>query len=196
MIRLDFEKFDKAGLKSALSAIEKNGLKIANVDADNRAKRESGYQVKAATIEFESGQKLVLKIKAGGSIYQVRLNGKVVPIKNVDNPDKALLEVVDYVMANEKRYLRQKERMAEQKSSKPPAVDRVRTGLPEQIEIAKQTLDALKVSSEDIAARVAFLLGQIVEKRDALAGLTTEINKERSRNESLQKELNQLLEAA
>lgn len=141
MIQLDFEKFNKIGLKPILKKIEKEGLTVSDVQGDNKAKRESGFQVKTATLTFESGQKLVLKAKAGGSIYQVRLNNKVLPIKHYDDLDKAILEIIDYVQANEKTYQKQKERQAARQKVTIPKVKPVSTSLADQINQFQQAVN-------------------------------------------------------
>ena len=140
MINIDLDKFNKIGLKQIIARIEKEGLKITEVEADNKAKRESGFQVKTATLVFESGQKLILKAKAGGSIYQVRLNNKVVPIKHYDDLDKAVLEIINYVQVNEKNYLKQKEKQLARQKVTIPKIKPVSTSVAEQIDTLKAAL--------------------------------------------------------
>ena len=108
MISIDFDNFTEKGLKKVITTFEKQSLPVASVDATNRPKRESGFSVKAATLHFESGQKLLLKAKANGSVFQVKLNNKVLPIKNVDDLKKAVSEVIAFVKINEPKFLKQK----------------------------------------------------------------------------------------
>ncbi len=196
MIALDFDKFNEAGLRSAVKAIEKWGPKVTHIEATNVPKRESGFQVKTATLELESGQKLILKIKAGGGIFQVRLNNKVLAIKNTTDPDKAILEIVDYVQENEKIYQRQKDRLARAKKAKPTNLDTVRTSTGEQIEQAAQTLESLQASNEDLAAQIGPANDSLSLKRDQLATLESELKAEEARNRELRSELKKLEEAA
>ena len=101
MVTIEFEDYTKKGLKSLLQKFDKAGFPVKETVADNKSKRENGYAIKTATLTFESGQTLVLKIKAGGSLYQAKLNGKVLAIKNYIKPDTFTDEVLAYVKENE-----------------------------------------------------------------------------------------------
>ena len=155
MIHIDFEKFNKAGLKPIIDKFEKAKVPVADVEGSNKAKRESGFQVKTATITFESGQKLIVKAKAGGSIFQVKLNNKVLAIKHVDDIDKAVLEIIDYVQENEKNYLKQ---LARQKVTVPKIK-------PASIPVAEQ-ITQYQTSIDETTAAIQELNQQISDAQE------------------------------
>ena len=98
--------------ESSLKPIAKNFDKwqctVASITATNKAKRESAFLIKDFTFVFKDGQKLLIRVKADGTVFQPKLNNKVVPIRHVDDIDKAVIELVDYVQGNAKAYERAK----------------------------------------------------------------------------------------
>lgn len=196
MIQIDFEKFNKAGLKPILTKLGNEGLTVADVQADNKAKRESGYQVKTATITFDSGQKLMLKAKAGGSIYQVRLNNKVVPIKHYEDLDKAVLEIINYVQANEKRYLQQKEKQIARQKVTVPKIKPVSTTVAEQINTFKTALAESQAAADTLVSQISEIDAANTEKGAAVASLSQELNGLLSTGEQLQAQYDELMKEA
>jgi len=196
VIQIDFEKFNKAGLKPILTKLGNEGLTVADVQADNKAKRESGYQVKTATITFDSGQKLMLKAKAGGSIYQVRLNNKVVPIKHYEDLDKAVLEIINYVQANEKRYLQQKEKQIARQKVTVPKIKPVSTTVAEQINTFKTALAESQAAADTLVSQISEIDAANTEKGAAVASLSQELNGLLSTGEQLQAQYDELMKEA
>lgn len=196
MINIDFEKFNKPGLKPILEKFEKASLPVADVEADNKAKRESGFQVKTAIINFESGQKLLVKAKAGGSIFQVKLNNKVLAIKHVDDLDKAIQEVVDYVKENEKNYQKQREKQLARQKVNIPKIKPANASVSEQITQFQATLDETKAADEELGSQVADVETANAEKGGAVTALETELSGLIATGEALQNEYDQLKEVA
>ena len=192
-INLDFDKFNAQGLRSLVRAVEKYGSKVTDIAANNVAKRESGFPVKTATLTMDSGQKVQIKIKADGGIFQVRLNNRVLPVKNIDDPQRAVLEVVDRVQQNERAYQRQKERA---KRTKPVPTNKIRTSTLEQIENTTQTLDAVKANNDDLTAQLEPTKKAMTNKSDRLAMLRGDLDYEQKRNGDLRAELQRLEEEA
>ena len=196
MIQIDFEKFNKPGLKPILEKFNQAGLPVADVEATNKAKRESGFLVKSALITFESGQKLLVKAKAGGSIFQVKLNNKVLAIKNVDDIDKAVAEVLSFVKENDVRYQKAKDRAAAHVKVEVAKIKPVNTSVAEQ-------LTALQTQIEEAGAKTETLRGEIAAKQTenaAKLATTTELQgklaAEIERGNALQREYEALKEAA
>ena len=190
MIQFDFAKFNETGLKSVIKAFAKYDLKVVSIDADNKPKREAGVQVKSATLEFESGQKLAVKVKTDGGIVQVKLNGKVLGIKHVDDLDKAILEVVDYVQGNEKSFLKAKGRVPKIRPPAPEAT--VSTSLSDQIDQYQTSLDSFNAQNEDLTAQMGAQEESVGKKQEELSGLQAEIETEQAKSDNLQAELDQL----
>ncbi len=196
MVHIDFEKFNKVGLKPILEKFDKASLPVADVEADNKAKRESGFQVKTAIINFESGQKLLLKAKAGGSIFQVKLNNKALAIKHVDDLDKAILEVVDYVKENEKNYQKQRDKQLARQKVVVPKIKPANASTAEQIAQFQTTLDETKAADEELNAQAMDAENANAEKSNMEAALENELNGLVAEGDALQSEYDQLKEVA
>jgi predicted phage tail protein len=192
MISIDFEKFNKAGLKAVTDRMDKAGLKVADVEGDNKAKRESGFQLKTAVISFESGQKLLLKAKAGGSIFQVKLNNKVMPIKHVDDMDKALQELIEFVQANEANYKKQKEKQLAAQKVLVPKVKPVNTTMAEQVSSLQASNAGNQAAVEALAVQVSELNAKNAEKTMVIGDLSAQFNGLIAEGEKLQEEYDQL----
>lgn len=192
-LTIDFEKFDKAGLKPVLKKFETAGLPIEDVEATNKAKRESGFLMKTATLIFASGQKLAVKIKAGGGVFQVKLNGKVIPIKSVDDIAKAVDEVVTYVKANEPAFTKQKEKKAGVVNV--PKLKAVNTSTAAQIETISATVEQLKSTNENIVAETTAQAGQGEALSSQLVGLETQLKDEKAKTVKLELDINMIQNA-
>jgi len=196
MIHIDFEKFNKAGLKPILEKFEKDGLPVTDVEADNKAKRESGFQVKTAIINFESGQKLLVKAKAGGSIFQVKLNNKVLAIKHVDDLDKAIQEVADYVKENEKNYRKQRDKQLSKQKVNVPKIKPANASVAEQITQFQGSIDETKAADEDLNVQLSDVILAGSTKGIEAAALETELSDLVAAGEVLQAQYDQLKEVA
>lgn len=179
-VRLPFDKLTEQNLRPIIKKMEKWGLEVTSVDAPNRARRESGFLLKDVTFVFEDGQKMLVRVKSDGTVFQVKLNKKVVPIRHVDDMDKAIIEMVDYVQENAKAYERaklQRERRRKLHIDPPPVV----TNRREKIERAKGQLAELTASNEDLQAQISATETTVQMKQaeldKAMAALKAEQNK-------------------
>lgn len=185
-VRLPFDKLTESGLKPTIKKMEKWGLKVSSVDAPNRARRESGFLLKDATFTFEDGQKMLVRVKADGTVFQVKLNNKVVPIKHVDNMDKAIGEMVDYVQANAKAYQRAKLQREKRRrlNIDPPAVV---TNRREKIERAKAQLTELATANGELDAQAVEMQATVTAKRGELKKAESELAAERDKTIALER---------
>lgn len=196
MVDIDFEHFDERGLKPIVKEFEKADLPVSRVEATNRPRRESGFLCKSATLFFESGQKLFLKAKANGSIFQVKLNNKAIPIKHVDDVPKAVKEVVTFVERNEKRYLKNQRKRLAKKKLDIPKVKPVRTSVKKQTEQLTASLAEMNEEVAGLEEEQTALTTEVEEKRAKVEELRTTLETENAKTEELQAELDQLQEAA
>lgn len=112
----DFAKFDVEGVKPIRDAFEQAGLTVTDVEAPNRASRRNGFQVKQAAFYFGDGQKVTMLLKndgsGGGDIYQVTLNGAIIPIKDVATLEGASKEIARMLGANSAKFEKAQQRKA------------------------------------------------------------------------------------
>ena len=171
-------------MKKLLKVFEKQQCPVASVDAPNKSKRESGMLTKSFTLTFEDGQNLQIRVKADGTVYQVRLNNKVMPIKHVDDLDKAVTEMIDYVQDNAKAYERAKIQREKRKIRVPkPAV---LTSRKEKIAQAKEELDQLDASNTALEQQKAELDAAMSDKSGQLERVMRDLDAEKAKTEKLE----------
>lgn len=103
---IDYEKLlesQKTAPKDLLKVFTRAGAEIASSWV-GKAKREAGVSFKPVTLVFADSQEVELRVKQTGDIYQVRMNGKVQPVKEQDDQKKAIAEIVGMVEGNAKRF--------------------------------------------------------------------------------------------
>lgn len=188
-VTFDYEKFNKAGLKKVAAFFDKASLPVSDVSGDNKPKRENGYQTKTAEVTFESGQKLILKAKADGGIFQWKLNGKVLAIKNYMQLDTAIKEVAALVAANEPNYQKAKEKQLAKVKVAVPKVKAVNTTVTEQAEAFQASLEELTGQAETINTQLTEVKATVETKSGVLGGLRSELEAEKARTVALESQL-------
>lgn len=183
-VQLDFDNLTKAGLKKLLKLFQKQKCPVASVDAPNKGKRESGMLTKSFTLTFEDGQDLQIRVKSDGTVYQVRLNNKVMPIKHVDDLEKAVIEMVDYVQDNAKAYARAKVQR-EKRKIRPPKPS-VLTTRKEKIAQAKEELEKLETSNAELEKQQGELSASLEGKNGQLTKVLRDLEAEKSKTETLE----------
>lgn len=110
----DFSSFDASGVEPIKKALTKAGAIVVDVDAPNRVSRRAGFQVKSATFFMADGQQIVMLLKndgeGNGDIYQVQLNGRVIPIRNVDSLSRAAGEIAKLLKSNSPTFVKAQRR--------------------------------------------------------------------------------------
>ena len=112
----DFSNKDKAA-KAVVKYFTRAGANAVQVDASGAVRRTSGVSYRELVLTFADSQSVTLRIKQTGDIYQVLLNGKVLPIKAQDDHTAAIAEIVKAMDAGRSAF--QKKLAAAQ--VKPPA---------------------------------------------------------------------------
>lgn len=99
---LDFAKLmpnDKTAPKELLRVFKRAGAEIAQ-SAVLKAKRQNSISFKPVSLILADSQTVELRVKESGDIYQVLLNGKILPIKNQEDEKLAAAEIVKAADAN------------------------------------------------------------------------------------------------
>ncbi len=144
----DLSVKDKAA-KQAAKYFARAGANVVQQDVGTQVKRTAGISVREMTLTFADSQQVVLRIKQTGDIYQILLNGKVLPIKAQDNHVDAIAEIVAAMDAGRSAY--QKKLAAAQ--VKPPAG--IHTAAPKMVEVLTKKRDDLKVAIADVRSQIA-----------------------------------------
>lgn len=189
-VTLPFDKLTESGLRPLIKKFAKWKCPVSAVDAPNQAKRESGSLVKTFTLTFEDGQKMLVRVKADGTVFQVKLNNKVMPIKHVDDMDKAIVEMVDYVQDNAKAYERAKIQREKKKLAPPPPP--ITTTRQKKISMAKSELENLTTANTDLEAQHTELASGLANTQSELAAATTSLEAEKEKNTMLESKITEL----
>lgn len=190
----DFARFDVEGVQPIKDAFEKAGLTVVDVEASNKAARRSGYQVKQATFFFGDGQRVVMMLKndgdGQGDIYQVKLNSRVVPVKNVDDMDKAVAEVAAMAGANSASFVKAARRKAEKQSVDESDLEGNKTRKPltaaAKLEAATAEIAELEAIAAEQEARRAELAAQVEAARQQYETDMAELNRLIEENDQLE----------
>lgn len=190
MTTFDYGQFNKKGLKDVVKWFGKNALPVAEVRGDNKPKRENGFQVKTAEIEFESGQVLVVKAKPDvPAFFQVKLNGKVVAIRDYKQLDSELREMAAYVKENEPKYAKNQEKAAAKQKIKVDLPKPVNTTLTEQTDALKASMADLQGQNEAVSNQITEVTAQVTLKSSQLSDLQSKLADEKKVTADLEAQL-------
>ena len=143
---------DKAA-KQAMRYFSRAGANVVQSDVATAVKRTAGISYREMTLTFADSQQAVLRVKQSGDIYQVLLNGKVLPIKNQDDHVKAIAEVAQAMDAGRSKF--QKKLAAAM--VKPPAG--IRTAAPKMEQVLTEKRDALKAAIAEVRNQIEAIKG-------------------------------------
>lgn len=187
MTTFDYAQFNKKGLKDVVKWLNKQTLPVAEVRGNNVPKRENGFQVKTAEIEFESGQVLVLKAKPDvPAFFQVKLNGKVMAIRDYKQLDNELREIAAYVKENEPKFAKNQEKSAARAKIKVDLPKAVNTTVAEQTDALKAGLSELQGQSEALANQLTEITAQVNLKVNTLTDLQSKLDAEKATTAELE----------
>ncbi|HZX80770.1 MAG TPA: hypothetical protein VFE72_07460 [Lysobacter sp.] len=146
----DFNKLGPAdsGVKKAVQQFGRAGSRVAQTEAVAGIKRTSGISYRELSLTFADSQRVVLRIKQSGDIWQVLLNGTVVPVRNQDDHVAAVAEIAKAMDAGRQKFQR---RLAAIKV-KPPAG--IRTAAPKMEQVLTQRRDTLKEAIAEVREEI------------------------------------------
>ena len=99
-------------------------------------------------LTFADSQKVTLRIKQTGDIYQFLLNNKILPIKSQDDHVKAISEIVKSMDAGRTKF---QKLLAAVKVRTPTGI---RTAAPKMEQVLMQKRDALKAAIAEVRAEI------------------------------------------
>jgi len=160
LINFDDLKPNNKALKNLVKAFTRAGAPVATIDADGRAKRTAGVTYREVILTFVDNQKITLFFKQTGDIFQVKLNGSVVPLKNQGDQVKAVSELVQLLDAGRAKF---QAKLARQKVVLPSSI---KTAAPRMELKLQESAAALDADIAKAQARVAELKAELGESLD------------------------------
>ncbi|NCC41654.1 MAG: hypothetical protein EOM21_20010 [Gammaproteobacteria bacterium] len=143
-----------ATLNAIKKAFEKYQSTPLTVEAVTGTKRTSGISYREIAVAFQDSQSLTLRIKQPGDIYQVLLNGKLLPIVNQLDHPRAVREIVDAMDAKRASF---QKALARRAVKLPPAI---KTAAPKMLATLTQRRDDLIVIRDGLSTQLAELTAQ------------------------------------
>lgn len=138
---------DKA-VKKVSQLFGRAGANVAIAEKDAKVKRSSGITFRDLNITFVDGQQLVMSFKQDGDVFAVKLNSKLVPIKNQDNTPKAVAEVVSLLDSGRAKF---QAALAKKAVKLPPTI---KTATPKLLTRLTEQRDNLKTAIAEVRAEI------------------------------------------
>ena len=155
LISFDDLKAGAKALNRLRQAFTRAGAPVATADVDPKTKRTSGVNYRQVMLTFTDNQSVTLSVKTTGDIYEVRVNGSVLPIKNQGDQRKAVGEIVKALDAGRAKH---QAKMARQKAALPKGITTAAPRMEQKIAEAQSNLDE----------RIAAVKAEIVELKTEL----------------------------
>lgn len=192
-LTFDYENFTGKGLKQVIKAFEHEKVPILkdgndyNIEATNKQRRVRGMPTKSATLYFEDGQSLTLLVSNEGSIYQVKLNNRVIPVRNVDNLKKAVAEIAGMIKGNSNSFARNLARQVKRKHREDGEGRKkaISNSIPARLKSINIILSEAKKDLDGSQSKVAEKKDSHLAKIADVSRLEGDLRKEQSRNVDL-----------
>lgn len=177
-VTFDFDKFDEAGLAPVKEAFEKAGMKVIDLEASNKATRMSGHATKLATFYFADGQRIALRIKGDGSVFQVQMNGRAIPIQAVDNLTGAVDEMARFLNSNSAAWIRAQR--TKQKKTRVNAEDLKGKAVPraQRIEQLTNDLEELRKLAAELESENRRLQAEYADREQRISALKQQLGED------------------
>jgi hypothetical protein len=146
----DLSVKDKAA-KAIIKYFSRAGASVVSQDVDTKVKRTSGVSYRTMNLTFADSQTIELLIKDPGDIFQVKLNGRLVPIKNQEDHVKAVGELVAMMDSGRTKF---QAKLAKAQVKLPP---KIKTSAPKMLQVLTEKRDSLKEAIAEVRAEIELL---------------------------------------
>ncbi len=146
----DLSVKDKAA-KQLLKYFSRAGAHVVQQEVDTRIRRTAGISYREIALTFADSQRVQLRVKQTGDVYQVLLNGKPLPLKQQDDHVKSVAEIAQAMDAGRSKF----QKLLAAAKVRPPAG--IRTAVPKMEQVLTEKRDALKTAIAAVRAEIAEL---------------------------------------
>jgi len=162
-----------AAVKKIKNRFEKLGVKVANVEVPDKMKRTLGVTYREVFVLFEDHQTVTFCIKKTGDIFQIKLNGKAIPIHDQDNQEAAIAEIAERVSAGSSTFLKKWQK--KYANITVPAPKKQGTAVVKREQVLLQKKTDIKAARDELAAMVRDLTAKLESLRSENKALEREI---------------------
>lgn len=147
--------FDATGKAKALTDIaklfERAGTQVVSSEVAPTLSKRAGIAFRNVDLTMADGQRVTLGVKETGDVFEVRINGSVVPLRHQDDHAQAIKEVAGLLDKGRAAFQRAQSRV------KVPLPPSLRVSRKNMLAAKTQRRDALKVQVEEAEAELAAL---------------------------------------
>lgn len=157
-ITFDFENPSARArsIREVSKEFAKVGAQVITSEVDAQTTRRAGITFRNLNLTFADGQTVTLGVKATGDVFEVRINGKVTPLRQQDDHRKAILEIATKMEIGRAKFQ--------------AALARVRVPLPPSIRTSRTTMLAVKTAKRDeLVEAIGLAKAQYAEIKGASA---------------------------
>lgn len=150
---IDYEQLatnPTVAMRKVTQLMQRAGAQALKVEGAG-TKRVAGISYREVTMTFADSQTMGLRIKATGDVYQVLLNGKIVPVKEQDDFAKACSELALMLDKNRLKFQKRMELL----KMKPP--EGIKTAAPRLLDVLTKQVQDLDVQIADARTELAEL---------------------------------------
>lgn len=149
----DLDKGNKdQALREAAKLFKRAGATVVSSDVDAGLSRRAGVTFRNVNFTFADNQRVTFAVKSTGDVFEVRLNGKALPLRHQDDHVKAIGEITDRMDAARGAFQRA---LAKVHVPLPPSIRTSRTNM---LTALTQRRDNLKSAVDEAKATLAKLL--------------------------------------
>lgn len=148
--------FDDLGTKSdkALTKLKqffaRAGAPVITAEPGAKTLRTSGISYRELFLTFGDSQQVTMRVKQTGDVYQVLINGKLVPIKSQDDHIKAVAEIAGKLDAGRAKF---QKALAATKVAMPKGIRTAAPTMQARLQERETELDtAIEAAREELAS--------------------------------------------
>ncbi len=127
------------------------GATVTSVDVDTKIKKIMGVESREVQFGFADSQTVSFGVTGTGDIYQIKVNGKLLPMKNQEDHVKAIAEIV---VAMERGRSKFQAALAKAKVELPPSI---RTAAPKLEHVLREKISAIDEAIGEARQKLALL---------------------------------------
>ncbi|HEY3591680.1 MAG TPA: hypothetical protein VGL07_16695 [Buttiauxella sp.] len=173
---LTFDQITEKGLKELVTALKRNKVNIAGIEADNRARRKDGLQTKIAVLRCEDQQEIAILVGDAGDIIQTKLNGKIIPIQQSEKLNAYAKSLATAIKAEAPRFAKSLARKTKQVVNRVAARPASKTSR-ERAREGRAVVEQLQTHIDELRKILS-------TQNEAIATAKNDIDKEKKRLES------------
>lgn len=122
-------------INAITKAFARYGVQVVSSEADPKTAKRSGVAFRTVGLTFADGQTVAFAVKESGDVFEVRINGKVQPLREQDDHARAVAEIAGWL---------DRKRAAFQ-----AALTKIKTPIPPALRATRKTRMAAKVAKRD-----------------------------------------------